>query len=40
MNARYCDYYCFMSYKDFLQREADGTLNEIGEISARTDLEQ
>jgi hypothetical protein len=34
--ARYCDYYGMLSYKEFLKREADGTLHEAGEISARS----
>lgn len=34
--ARYCDHYGQLSYKDFLARVADGTLDSY-EISARTD---
>jgi hypothetical protein len=34
--ARYCDYYGMLSYKEFLKREAEGTLGEPGDITART----
>lgn len=36
--AKYQDYYCQMSYKDFLLHEAAGTLS-AGTISTRTDQE-
>ena len=36
-DARYCDYYWRMTYKDFLAHEAAGTLPDPNEISARTE---